>query len=362
MTDSNDSNNIRRFVFTLQDNDKNVYTVPVEAPFWDISRAFGIACQLVETREGLPPYAGLRQIWVADELSTPFPGIDPATGWVSSFRTPIADSSPSTAPVAIHVSLVKPPAIKTPPLLSMPTAHHDGLRGLISPNTRSRRSDIQMDLSGVANAKEHILESDISDVLLALRELRPVSSQLFDPWWSQNELYDRENAAQLRRDNLARFLAERRGVKILLVGEASGYRGCRFSGIAFTSERQIMQGLLGPGYVLSSLNEKGWAESSSKIVWDVVQNFGADVAMWNTVPWHPHTEDVSLSNRTPSKAERAAGREVYDLVVKVFQPELVVGVGRVAAQTLDVDAVRHPARGGANIFRTQVSEILSKLA
>ena len=49
---------------------------------------------------------------------------------------------------------------------------------------------------------------------------------------------DGEGAA-CRRERLTCYLEERRDARILLVGEAAGYRGARISGIPFTSERQL---------------------------------------------------------------------------------------------------------------------------
>ena len=45
--------------------------------------------------------------------------------------------------------------------------------------------------------------------------------------------------SELRRERLAHYLRERRRARVLLVGEAPGYRGARVSGIPFTSERQL---------------------------------------------------------------------------------------------------------------------------
>ena len=45
--------------------------------------------------------------------------------------------------------------------------------------------------------------------------------------------------APLLRERLARYLDERAAARIVLVGEAPGFRGARVSGIPFTSERQL---------------------------------------------------------------------------------------------------------------------------
>ncbi len=135
------------------------------------------------------------------------------------------------------------------------------------------------------------------------------------------------------RERLARYLDERSDSRILLVGEAAGYRGARVSGIAFTSERQ--------------LTGSGPAEATATIVHRTLAELGIekDVVLWNVVPTHPGTE---TTNRLPTRAEIAAGLEfAHELARK----RRVIAVGRVAERVLDAPYVRHPSHGGAAAFR-----------
>ena len=99
-------------------------------------------------------------------------------------------------------------------------------------------------------------------------------------------------AALLRR-RLEDYLATRKEARVLLLGEAPGYRGARISGLPFTSERQ--------------LTGAGPAEATATIVRRVLTELGLeqDVLCWNVVPTHPGS---STSNRRPTTAEVAAGR------------------------------------------------------
>jgi uracil DNA glycosylase superfamily protein len=94
--------------------------------------------------------------------------------------------------------------------------------------------------------------------------------------------------SELRRARLERYLRERCRTRILLVGEAPGYRGARVSGIPFTSERQ--------------LSGRGPAEATATIVQRTLAELGLEnaVLLWNLVPTHPGTAE---SNRQPSRAE-----------------------------------------------------------
>jgi uracil-DNA glycosylase len=143
---------------------------------------------------------------------------------------------------------------------------------------------------------------------------------------------DGEGAA-LRRDRLAAYLDSRAGARLLLVGEAPGYRGARVSGIPFTSERQ--------------LTGSGPAEATATIVHRVLAELGLTdhVLLWNVVPTHPGTES---SNRPPTVAEVAAGVPFARLLA---EGRSVVAVGRIAAAALGAEYVRHPSHGGLAEFR-----------
>jgi uracil-DNA glycosylase family 4 len=138
--------------------------------------------------------------------------------------------------------------------------------------------------------------------------------------------------SDVRQVRLREYLASRADASVILVGEAAGYRGARVSGIAFTSERQLTG--IGP------------AEASATIVHRVLAALGlkTDVLLWNVVPTHPGTV---ASNRRPTRAEIAAARPFLD---ELTHGRRVVGVGRIAAETLDAPYVRHPSHGGALAF------------
>ena len=139
--------------------------------------------------------------------------------------------------------------------------------------------------------------------------------------------------SEARRERLRAYLTARVEARIVLVGEAAGYRGARVSGIAFTSERQ--------------LTGAGPAEASATIVHRVLAELGIedDVLLWNVVPTHPGTE---TTNRRPTRSEiEAAG----PFLREVTSNRTAIAVGRVAAAALGhAPYVRHPSHGGAAAF------------
>ena len=171
---------------------------------------------------------------------------------------------------------------------------------------------------------------------------------------------DVPGAPAIRIANLRSYLAEREGGDILAVGEAAGYQGMRWSGIAFTSEFDLLR--WGPPYRRSSRRARPWKEPSGTIVHGVLEELGAErrVILWNTVPTHPHLPGKPLSNRRPTREEIAAGRLFVQRLVEIVQPRVLVGVGRIACEALpEAQYVRHPAQSGAGAFRAGMRQILT---
>lgn len=154
--------------------------------------------------------------------------------------------------------------------------------------------------------------------------------------------FNQYGASPLRRARLAAYLALRASARILLVGEAAGYRGARVSGIPFTSERQ--------------LTGRPPGESSATIVHRVLAELGLerDVLLWNLVPTHPHEPGEAESNRPPTREEVEAGRAFLE---RLARGRRVVPVGRLAQAELGGPYVRHPSHGGAREFRAALVEL-----
>jgi hypothetical protein len=170
---------------------------------------------------------------------------------------------------------------------------------------------------------------------------------------------DAPDAPAIRLENLRAYLAERAGADVVCLGEAGGYQGMRWSGIAFTSERDLLR--WGPPY-RPTCAARTWSEPSGTIVHRVLGELGAEhrVILWNTVPTHPHRPGQALSNRRPTVAEVEAGAPLAMRLVELVQPRTVVAVGRIAESVLPPGTayVRHPANAGGPAFREGMRSIL----
>ena len=172
---------------------------------------------------------------------------------------------------------------------------------------------------------------------------------------------DVAGAADLRVENLRAYLAERRDADVVALGEAAGYQGMRWSGIAFTSERDLAR-WGAPFRGTSTARKNGWSEPSGTIVHRVLGELGAEhrVIVWNTVPTHPHKPGLPLSNRRPSVPEIEAGAVYVERLLELVRPRIIVAVGRVAEEILGPRAtyVRHPANGGATAFANGMRDVI----
>ena len=227
------------------------------------------------------------------------------------------------------------------------------------------------------------------------------SGAVFNPWWQIDEENDiGSHSPAIRRNNLAIYFRERLGkAHMAIVGEALGYRGGHFTGIPMTSERMLLGkqptivaalserrnlqhrasdgGRRPPLQIVSGIKPRrtskptvcpnGFSEPTATIVWGALLKIGMlpdEFLLWNAFPWHsfdPHRG--LLSNRTPNKSEQLSGRPALKAFLDLFACEQIVALGKIAAAQLEqlglnAHCVRHPASGGAKLFRQQIAKLV----
>lgn len=222
----------------------------------------------------------------------------------------------------------------------------------------------------------------ISSFVESLRK-KPTEN-LFNPWFERDKLHDADHRGhEIRRKQLENYLSARQSTaKYLMIAEALGYQGGHFTGIAMTSERILLghqvekYGIL-PQHVFKNtvpartskreIIKQGMTEPTATIMWGALIELGIDpyeVVLWNAVPWHPYKKEKGfLSNRTPTVTEMSAGLTHLKSFLTLFEDVELVAVGRKCEQSLsqldeDFIPVRHPANGGATIFRNQIKKLM----
>ena len=157
----------------------------------------------------------------------------------------------------------------------------------------------------------------------------------------------------------------------IIIGEAPGYRGARFTGVPFTSEKLLVDQAIPrvdhPKGKRITTRHIPWKEPSATIVWDELHKLQvADrTILFNAVPWHPEGKDGPLSNRTPNAAEKKAGQECLSLFFELFQEIPVIALGNIASESLNRLSIEHtkirrPANGGAPLFRAGANVFIQK--
>ena len=184
--------------------------------------------------------------------------------------------------------------------------------------------------------------------------------RLFNPY-ADTDAHDAPDAPARRRANLEAALdAVGDRPEVLVVAEAPGPWGCRFSGVPFTNERQ----LLDPDFPVSGTPTSARFaqtgepinEYSGTIYWGAMLPHWGRFWTWNAVPLHPHKAGEPLTIRTPGVREVRRWHGLLAATVDALAPRAVVAVGRKAEGALQAVGaapvyVRHPSQGGATRFR-----------
>ena len=202
------------------------------------------------------------------------------------------------------------------------------------------------------------------------------SDAVFNPWWGNDEENDvSPHSPAIRRKHLSVYFHERLGKpRLAIIGEALGYRGGHFSGIPMTSERMLLRkqqhivaGIKPRCTSKPSVCPEGFSEPTATIVWGALLKIGVvpdEFVLWNAFPWHSFDPRRGLlSNRRPNKSEQLSGRLALKDFLELFPCEQIVALGKIAGSQLEqlgvhAHCVRHPASGGAKLFRQQIAKIV----
>jgi len=185
------------------------------------------------------------------------------------------------------------------------------------------------------------------------------SSVLFNPYLSP----DLANNLKLYLELMIKTSARR----VLLVGEAPGYRGCKHTGIPFTSGG-VFQEIKHP--LINQLRKKLVleqieSENTASIVWRYLSDCAITPLFWNAFPFHPHPKNKPNQNRAPNQTEIKKGVNYLVHLQNIFKAEVIAGVGRngtkaaqLAFPELNIEYIRHPSHGGKTEFISGISKIL----
>jgi hypothetical protein len=220
------------------------------------------------------------------------------------------------------------------------------------------------------------MSDDLAQFLRILEQGPANSSGVFNPWRDRDarDATPRAEMPRRRRANLEAYVdARRRSARVMLMGEAPSHRGCRFTGIAFSSEVELVHKrelVARRPLALTSCDApaKPMRERSAAVIWDEIDRAGCayEVVLWNAFPWHPYGTEVT-TNRKPRIREVQHGRAALSALLDCFTHRLeIFAVGKVAEEALarweEFDCagyIRHPSQGGEARFREGFRELVA---
>lgn len=231
------------------------------------------------------------------------------------------------------------------------------------------------------------MEEKETQVITWINQLSQYQSiNVFNPWRDYNpELDLADDSYLVRQKQLRQYLLPRWGTaKYIIVAEAAGYQGARFTGIAITCERMLLgyhsvvqadavflgskERTSNPDSSLLNKRQKeqGFLEPTDTVVWKALLENAVrpeEAILWNIFPFHPHKSGQPLTNRTPTKDELQVGLSYMGGLLQYHPKAQIIAVGRKAADTLqaagyNVLVTRHPANGGARLYAEQFKKII----
>jgi hypothetical protein len=171
-------------------------------------------------------------------------------------------------------------------------------------------------------------------------------------------------------ESYLRAIKKNKGTIVLMVGEAPGFKGCKHTGIPFSSSRLLSES---KHPLIGSFKDKLEfrhleCEMTAKIIWDYLDQVSILPLLWNAFPFHPHISRKYKTNRAPSRTEVKEGVLYLQQLGAIFNPVRVVGVGRAGCQCAElafpdkhISYVRHPSRGGKSAFIEGMNQFLDSL-
>ncbi|MDI7860692.1 uracil-DNA glycosylase [Rhizobiaceae bacterium n13] len=190
-------------------------------------------------------------------------------------------------------------------------------------------------------------------------------ADVFNPYSDICAACDLPQAPDIRRCNLVSVLDSilRNGVATIWIGRDLGYRGGRRTGLALTDELHLVAcaELLGSRPLHRATHGPAIAEPTARIVWDLLNETRSPVLLWNVFPFHPHSPEHALTNRTHTRMEAEACHHLLAWLLERLAPRYVVAIGGHARSTLgrlDIEAlaVRHPSYGGKADFLSSMRD------
>jgi len=174
----------------------------------------------------------------------------------------------------------------------------------------------------------------------------------------------------ITKTNLLNYLTQMKGLNpdTIFVGEAPGHKGCKLTGIPFTSEFVLSKtnkfGLFGYSQNLEQ-PQNPQKEATATMIWELFEKHNFCPLLWNAYPFYPFNEKTGKSNRKPNLTELLIGEKYILQLIDIFKIKKVVAVGKLAEKTLlklnlQPFVIPHPSFGNKNKFENKLIEFINQ--
>lgn len=191
-------------------------------------------------------------------------------------------------------------------------------------------------------------------------------ANVFNPYADTCAVYDRHDAATVRRRGLRTLLAAAQtlGIDTIWMGRDLGYRGGRRTGLALTDETRLTQfSVIYPGTEAAKATVGPVvAERTAAEIWAVLAELDLPPLLWNVFPFHPHEPGEPFTNRRFTSAELKVADKLNRELLDWLGIRRIVAIGQDAAAYaskfgVKVECVRHPSYGGVVEFRDGIRRL-----
>jgi hypothetical protein len=226
------------------------------------------------------------------------------------------------------------------------------------------------------------------DQFVNLLQKHPSNGSVSNPWADWDREFDTDRRAPSHRSNHLRAYLNARlnTAKALLIAEAAGYQGAKFSGIPMTCERTLLghRGVSCADVFDDTIEPQrtsrpeasskhavkrgGFCEPTAGYVWRGMADrpgLSKKIVLWNLFAFHPHEDTDTLTNRTPTKTEILNNDYVLEAFLRLFPDRHILAIGKKSEEYITrwghgnkLSVARHPANGGGAEFRKDFDKFL----
>lgn len=200
----------------------------------------------------------------------------------------------------------------------------------------------------------------------------PMLPRVHNPW---GQICPLEISVQGAEDRKARLQAHLSSPApaLIIVGDAAGHKGTRYTGIPFTTEKLLSEGFIPrvrlprrSGRIMK--RDVVTQDRTAEAVWRTLHDNGMaeNTILCNAMPWHPEGERGSTSDRRPTDREINLGRVYLQVMLDMYPNVPVAAVGAIAEKSLrDLSvtfySLKDPDSFGDIEFNNSINQLIRKM-